>query len=137
VAAASLAAMLGRLSLGTVIDRLDQRRAAAVSVASQALGILAMLLWPDQPAVLYGGTILFGASVGNMITFPALIVQREFPAQAFGTVVGLVNAIGQFAFAFAPALLGVVHDLAGGYGPALALCIACQLAAIACVLRRP
>jgi len=136
VAAASLAAMLGRLSLGTVIDRLDQRRAAAMSVASQALGILAMLIWPDQPAVLYGGAILFGASVGNVITFPALIVQREFPAAAFGRVVGLANAIAQFAFAFAPALLGVAHDLAGGYGPALALCIACQLAAIACVLRR-
>jgi cyanate permease len=136
LAAASLAAMLGRLALGTVIDRLDQRRAAALSVTSQAAGILAVLLWPDAPAVLYGGSILFGLSVGNVITFPALIVQREFPAAAFGAVIGLANAIAQFAFAFAPALLGVVHDLAGGYAPALALCIALQLAAAAIVLRR-
>ncbi|MBI3513391.1 MAG: MFS transporter [Proteobacteria bacterium] len=135
VAAASLAAMLGRIAFGFVIDRMNQRRAAALSVASQAVGIAAMLLWPDAPAVLYGGAILFGLSVGNVITFPALIVQREFPAHAFGTVVGLANAIAQFTFAFAPALLGVVHDLAGGYAPALALCIAAQLAAAAFVLR--
>jgi MFS family permease len=137
VAATSLAAMLGRLALGTVIDRLSQRRAAAISVTSQAAGILAMLLWPDAPAVLYGGSILFGLSVGNVITFPALIVQHEFPAHAFGVVIGLANAIAQFAFAFAPALLGVVHDLAGGYAPALALCIALQLAAALIVLRGP
>ena len=136
LAAASLAAMLGRLGLGTVIDRLDQRRTAALCVTSQAVGILAILLWPDQPAVLYGGSVLVGLSVGNVITFPALIVQREFPSAAFGTVVGLANAIAQFAFAFSPALLGVVHDLAGGYGPALALCILCQLLAAAIVLKK-
>ena len=135
VAATSVAAMLGRLVLGTVIDRMNQRRAAAISVTSQAAGILAMLLWPESSSVLYGGAILFGASVGNVITFPALIVQREFPTHAFGSVIGLANAIGQFAFAFAPALLGVVHDLAGGYASALALCIAVQLAAAAIVLR--
>jgi cyanate permease len=127
--------MLGRLATGTVIDRLNQRRAAAVSVASQAVGVFAMLLWPDVPAALYGGAILFGLSIGNVITFPALIVQREFPAQAFGAVIGLANAIAQFAFAFAPALLGIVHDLAGGYAPALVLCIVLQLAAATIVLR--
>jgi cyanate permease len=95
-----------------------------------------MLLFPDVPAALYGGAVLFGLSVGNVITFPALIVQREFPAAAFGVVIGLANAIAQFAFAFAPALLGIVHDLAGGYAPALALCIAVQLAAAVVVLRR-
>src|SRR5262249_53290479 len=94
-----------------------------------------MVVWPGAPMALYAGSILFGLSVGNVITFPALIVQREFPAPAFGAVVGLANAIAQFAFAFAPALLGVVHDLAGGYAPALVLCIAFQLAAAAIVLR--
>ncbi|MBV8168504.1 MAG: MFS transporter, partial [Alphaproteobacteria bacterium] len=136
LAAGSLAAMLGRLALGTIIDRLDQRRAAAISVTSQAVGIGAMLLFPDVPPALYGGAVLFGLSVGNVITFPALIVQREFPAAAFGVVIGLANAIAQFAFAFAPALLGIVHDLAGGYPPALVLCITVQLAAAIVVLRR-
>jgi predicted MFS family arabinose efflux permease len=135
VAAASVAAMLGRIGLGTVIDRLNQRRVAALCVTSQAVALLAMLAWPATPAVLYGGCILFGLSVGNVITFPALIVQREFPAAAFGSVVAMAYAIGQFAFAFAPALLGIVHDQAGGYAPALALCIALQLTAAAIVLR--
>ncbi len=135
LAATSFAAMLGRLALGMVIDRLDQRRVAAISVTSQAVGLAAILLFPDLPVALYGGVILFGLSVGNLITLPALIVQREFPAAAFGVVIGLATAISQFAFAFAPALLGIVHDVAGGYPPALVLCIAVQLAAASVVLR--
>jgi hypothetical protein len=82
--ATSLAAIGGRLALATVIDRLPQRVASAMSFASQGGGLALMLLFTNQPMALYGGCIIFGLSVGNIVTFPALIVQREFPASAFG-----------------------------------------------------
>ena len=120
--------------LGLRPQQMEFKRAHLYDI--NPVGVGAMLLFPDVPAALYGGAVLFGLSVGNVITFPALIVQREFPAAAFGVVIGLANAIAQFAFAFAPALLGIVHDLAGGYPPALILCIAVQLASAIVVLRR-
>ncbi|HET8997190.1 MAG TPA: MFS transporter [Acetobacteraceae bacterium] len=136
VALVSVAAMGGRLVLATVIDRLNQRGTAAVSFASQAAGLGLMLAFPHQAEVLYAGCLLFGLSVGNVITFPALIVQREFPGAAFALVIGLSTAVSQFTFALAPAVLGIIRDATGGYAAVLATCIALQLGAATLVLCR-
>jgi MFS family permease len=134
VATAAISAMLGRIGLGFFIDRLDQRRVSAASFASQALGLLAILMFPTRPEVLYAGCCLFGLSVGNVITLPSLIIQREFAARSFGLVVGLSAGIGQVTFAFGPALLGLIRDLAGDYAPALILCMALELVAAAIII---
>jgi len=110
-----------------VIDRVDQRLVSAASFASQAAGLGLMLALPDTPAALYLGSVVFGLSVGNVITLPTLIIQREFAAQSFGMVLGLSSMVGQATLAFGPILLGLAHDLTGGYGAALILCIALQL----------
>jgi MFS family permease len=133
----SVAAIGGRLALAGVIDRVHQRRGAAASFASQAAGLALMIGFTGQTEALYAGCILFGLSVGNVITFPALIVQREFPGAAFGMVIGLSTAIGQFTFALAPWLLGIVRDETGGYIAVLGLCMALQLGAAVLVLRNP
>ena len=127
IAATALAAMAGRLVLGTVIDRVDQRLVSAASFASQAAGLALMLALPDTPAALYVGSVVFGLSVGNVITLPTLIIQQEFATQSFGMVLGLSSMVGQATLAFGPTLLGLAHDLTGGYGAALILCIAHQL----------
>jgi cyanate permease len=134
VATAAISAMLGRIGLGFFIDRLDQRRVSAASFASQAFGLLAILMFPTRPEVLYAGCCLFGLSVGNVITLPSLIIQREFAARSFGLVVGLSAGIGQVTFAFGPALLGLIRDLAGDYAPALILCMALELVAAAIII---
>jgi MFS family permease len=136
VALTSGAAMFGRLALGAVIDRLDQRAVTAASLISQAVALLLMMS-VAAPWALFTGSILFGLSVGNLITLPALIIQREFSARSFGLVIGLSTAVGQFAYSFGPVLLGLVHDAAGGYGPALALCMAIEITGALIVLRRP
>jgi MFS family permease len=134
VAATSFSAMVGRLGLGVVVDRLNQRITSAVSFASQAAGLAIMLVLPDTPVVLVIGCVVFGLSVGNVITLPSLIVQREFAARSFGMVIGLSSTVGYVALAFGPVLLGVARDVTGGYGVALGICIALQLAAAALVL---
>ena len=127
IAATAMAAMAGRLILGAVIDRLDQRLVSAASFASQAAGLALMLALPDASAALYAGCVVFGLSVGNVITLPTLIVQQEFAARSFVLVIGLSSMVGQATLAFGPTLLGLAHDLTGGYGAALSLCIALQL----------
>jgi MFS family permease len=139
IAATAIAAAVGRLGFAPLIDRLNQRLASAASFASQAFGLGLMLVLPDQPVALYGGSVVFGLSVGNVITLPALIVQREFAPQSFSLVIGLSSMVGQSTLAFGPTLLGVVHDATGGYGAAIGLCIALQLVGAVMVLgvRRP
>jgi MFS family permease len=124
----TLMAIIGRLALGALVSRLDLRRVTAISLVSQAVALFAMTQTTNAVA-LFVACAIFGVSAGNLISLPALIIQREFEAASFSMLVGLSTAIGQFTYAFGPGLLGVVRDATGGYTAALALCIALQLAA--------
>jgi MFS family permease len=128
-------AVIGRLGLGFVVDRLNQRMASAASLVSQAAA-LAVMAMSDSAFFLLPACAVYGFSVGNVITLPALIIQREFDAALFGRVVGLSSAVGQFIYAFGPGLLGVIRDASGGYGTALIFCAICNLIAAATVVRR-
>lgn len=136
VAITTSMAIVGRLTLGMFAQRIDQRVAASLSLATQAAA-LGVMTQTQGAAVLFGACAVYGFSVGNVITFPSLIVQREFPAVAFGMLIGLATGIGQFTYAFGPALLGIVRDATGGYGASLALCIGLNLIAAMVLLRKP
>jgi MFS family permease len=129
----TVAAVAGRIMLGVFIARWDARRVTALSVASQAAALLAMTQTTDI-ALLFIACAIFGLTVGNLITLPAVVIQREFDAASFGLLVGLSTAIGQFTCVVGPGLLGWVRDLTGGYGAALALCIVLELAAAAVIV---
>jgi MFS family permease len=136
VTCSSLAAMLGRLALGTVIDRLPRRGTTAICFGSQACGLALVLAFPGSPAAVYTGIALFGLSVGNVITLPAVIVQAEFGAASFGLIIGLSGAISQFALAFGPGVFGMLHDLTGNYNAVLVVCVTLQVLASGLVLCR-
>ncbi|MEQ9641293.1 MAG: MFS transporter [Alphaproteobacteria bacterium] len=136
VGLASGAALGGRVLTGLVIDRLDRRRTAAANFVMQ-IAALALLYGYREPWALYLGAIVFGAGVGNMITFPGLIIQREFAAADFGRVVSLQVAITQFTFAFGPGAMGLLHTFTGDYAMPLVMCGAVMTVATATVLIGP
>ena len=132
----ALMALVGRVVLGFVIDRLEPRRASALSFLVQVAAI-AVLARAEQPGVIYAACAIYGFSVGNNITLSPLIIQREFAAGDFPAIVALSTAVVQILYAFGPGLLGLLRDASGGYGVPLAVCLALNLAASAVVLRRP
>jgi MFS family permease len=137
VALTTFGAVAGRLLLGLVVDRVDQRLATALSVASQAAALAAMALWPT-PAVFLVAAAIYGLSVGNVITLPSLIIQREFEPGSFGTVVALATSVNQMVGAFGPGLMGLARDVAGSYAIPLGCCALFNAAAAAAlVLLRP
>jgi cyanate permease len=79
---------------------------------------------------------LFGFSVGNLITLPALIVQREFDPRSFGVLVSLLTAICQVAYAFGPGAIGLLRDLSGSYALPFHGCIGLELTAAALIMIR-
>ena len=132
-------AVMGRLLLGTIIDRADRRAAAAANFAMQACGLLLLLLGGNA-VHLIAGCVLFGLGLGNLTSLPPLIAEREFDPADLGRVVALVIAINQAAFSFAPATFGALHDFAGSYVAPLALAMVLQSTAAVVVLlswRRP
>ncbi len=128
-------AVVGRLVFGAIIDKLDQRKASAISFVSQALALLLLINSRNEYAV-YACCAAFGFSVGNAITLPSLIVQREFSAQSFGVMVSLVIAICQFTYAFGPGIIGLIRDATGSYTLPFCLCMALEVSAAALVLVR-
>jgi MFS family permease len=136
IAVTTTMAVIGRLCLGLVVDRLDPRAVTAVSLVSQAAAVFAITQTADA-AVLFVSCAVYGFSIGNLITLPPLIIHREFEPAAFGTVLGLSTAICGIVSAFGPGLVGFVRSATGGYAAALMLCLALQLVSAAIVLRRP
>jgi predicted MFS family arabinose efflux permease len=137
VAVALLTAMavVGRLLFSFVIDRLNQRLASAVSFASQAVA-LAVIINLHSEVALFAACALFGFSVGNLITLPALIVQREFAPAAFGVLISLITAITQVTYAFGPGVVGLLRDASGSYTVPFYGCIALELIAAVLIMMR-
>ena len=136
VAVNAVMALVGRIVLGFVIDRLEPRRASALCFLVQVAAI-AVLARAEAPLVVYGACAVYGFSVGNNITLSPLIVQREYAAAEFPAIVALSTAVVQILYAFGPGLLGILRDAFGGYGVPLGVCMALNLLASALILMRP
>src|SRR6202021_2822885 len=135
VALLTAMAMAGRLLFSTVIDRLNQRLASAVSFASQAVALLIVINSRNE-MVLIAACALFGFSVGNLITLPSLIVQREFDPRSFGVLISLITAINQVTYAFGPGVIGLLRDASGSYALPFYGCIGLELAAAVLIMVR-
>jgi predicted MFS family arabinose efflux permease len=126
-------AAVGRMAAGTFIDAMNVRLAAAVSLAIH-IAAMSLLLTIDDATVVFLACALFGLGMGNMITLPALIVQREYPDAHFTRIVSLLTAISQITFAFGPGLLGLLRDWSGSYQLPLIGCMSLQFVAAVVVL---
>lgn len=107
-------AIVGRTLLAWVmpIDA-DRRLAACLGYALQLAGSLTLMVagGASVPLILLG-VVLFGAGFGNATSLPPLIAQVEFVREDVPRVVGLIVGISQGGYAFAPALFGLVRELA-------------------------
>ena len=135
VALMTAMAVVGRVLFSFVIDRLNQRLASAISFVSQAIALV-VIINVHNDIVLIAACALFGFSVGNLITLPALIVQREFAPSSFGVLISLITAINQVTYAFGPGVIGLLRDASGSYSLPFYGCIGLELLAAALIMIR-
>ncbi|MBI5320423.1 MFS transporter [Bradyrhizobium sp.] len=135
VALLTAMAVVGRVLFSFVIDRMNQRLASSLSFVSQAVA-LAIVINVRNDVALIAACALFGFSVGNLITLPALIVQREFDRRSFGVLVSLITAVNQVTYAFGPGVVGLLRDLSGSYALPFYACIGVELTAAVLIMIR-
>ena len=135
VALLTAMAVVGRVLFSFVIDRMNQRLASSLSFISQAIALVIVINVHNE-VVLIAACALFGFSVGNLITLPALIVQREFDPRSFGVLVSLITAINQITYAFGPGVVGLLRDLSGDYALPFYMCIGVELTAAVLIMIR-
>jgi MFS family permease len=133
VALLTAMAMAGRIVFSTVIDRLNQRLASAISFVSQAIALVIVINSRNE-TLLIAACALFGVSVGNLITLPSLIVQREFDSRSFGVLISLITAINQVTYAFGPGVVGLLRDASGSYALPFYGCIGLELTAAVLIM---
>jgi hypothetical protein len=111
MALATACAVGGRVLVGRAMPAgADRRLVACLSYGLQVIGSLFLLAsgGRDIPLLL-AGIVLFGAGIGNATSLPPLVAQKEFSGRDVRRVVPLIVAIGQAAYAFAPAAFGLLR----------------------------
>jgi len=107
---ATASAIAGRSLVGWLMPPgADRRAVACLAYAVQICGSLVLMLAAEHAWAVWLGVLLFGSGIGNATSLPPLIAQTEFAREDAQRVVPLIVAMSQGAYAFAPALFGVLR----------------------------
>lgn len=114
VSATTLAGIAGRVIFILVGDRLSTGTWSTLIYAFQAAAFL-VLAFSDSAAGLTVGSVMFGLTMGLVITIQPLTVALVFGRESFGRIYGAVYMAIRIGAAIGPAAVGAVLALAGGY----------------------
>jgi len=130
VSVTSGASILGRLVMGTIVDRLDKRYAAMICFLLQGAAMLTAG-FTSQVFLLYLCVFAFGLTIGNVIMLQSLIIGECFGRVSFGTVSGLAGLFITSVTSFGPMVAGFVYDATLSYRAAF--CIFAGMSVCACL----
>jgi len=117
VSALGMAAIAGRLVLGTLSDRIGRRPAIGIGLGLQIVAFLGFTAAGALPG-LYVASVAFGFSYGAISAlFPAVVTDFFGRGQA-GSLVGLLFATAGCLAALGPLGAGFIYDRTRSYGPA-------------------
>jgi MFS family permease len=133
ISALGAGALVGRLVMGWISDRLGRRLTIAISMLLQAAAFLAFTAARDLPA-LYATAFLFGYSYGAITTLLPAIVGDFFGHAHAGTLVGFLFMLAGSISAWGPLAAGAVYDATGTYHRAFVLSAGCNVVAVGLML---
>ncbi|MFH2128950.1 MAG: MFS transporter, partial [bacterium] len=133
VSITTAASIIGRLSLGTFVDRFDKRYTAMICFLVQGLTVLT-LAFSQHVVILYLGTFAFGLTMGSLLMMLPLITGECFGMLSFGLVSGLIGVFSTSGSAFGPMIAGFIFDATQSYQ--LAFILFATISLIATVIVR-
>lgn len=120
LSAIGLGGVTGRLTTGTVSDRIGRRPSLAIMLALQIVAFVGFAA-AHNLVVLFPAAVLFGFSYGGSVTlFPAL-VGDQFGRLYAGAIVGTIFASAGALAAVGPYLAATLYDATDSYRLAFAL----------------
>ncbi len=131
------ASIVGRLILGTFVDRIDKRYAAVACFLIQAAAVFSLTL-SQHWTVLYAATLAFGLTMGSLLMMQSLIVGECFGMVSFATISGLAGVFGSTGAALGPMIAGIIYDATSSYRIAfLIFSVVSVVASVIIFLARP
>jgi MFS transporter, NNP family, nitrate/nitrite transporter len=119
---------------GWLSDRLGAVPVLAASFTTVALGAAVQALTPPLAPAGTAAFLLMAAALGAGSGATFALVARVAPADAVGSVTGLVGAAGGLGGFVPPLAMGLIHGRTGSYGLGLALLCAVAVGALALTL---
>lgn len=126
-------AVVGRLAMGSVSDRIGRKPAIAIALGLQALAFVAFLGARSLPT-LYATAAVFGYSYGTISTLFPAIVGDFFGREQAGALVGFLFALAGSMGAWGPLAAGAIHDATGSYRLAFGLAALLNLVGLGLLL---
>lgn len=137
LSALGIAAVVGRLVMGAVSDRIGRKPALALVIALQAVAFLGFTVVHGLPS-LYLATLGFGFSYGSVSTLFPAIVGDFFGREQAGSLVGFLFALAGSMAAWGPLVAGAIHDATRAYTLAFLFSVAFNCVALVLLaLARP
>ena len=122
IASGILAAMggisiAGRIGMGSVADRIGNKRSLLINFFLLAISLLWLLRVRDL-GMFYLFAVVFGFSWGGLSIFNSLMTAEIFGLKAHGAIMGLVIFVYTTGSAIGPVLAGHIFDITGSYNSA-------------------
>jgi MFS family permease len=118
VSVTAFGSVVGRLLVGTFVDRVNKRALSQGIFLFQAAALVA-LISVEHPATVLASAFLFGLTIGNVYMMQSLLAAELFGMVSFATVFGMLQFVTTMMGALGPAALGILFERVGGYVPAI------------------
>lgn len=122
-------ALLGRLLIGEVSDRMGRRAALATSIVAQSLALVSLVSIGSLPMLMLSAFAFGVAYAGTSTMFP-VIVGDFFGRAHVGTLSGFLFAFSGVFAGLGPYVTGVLRDARGDYLLAFVLAAAVNASAL-------
>ena len=133
-----ISAIIGRLSVGALLDRWNGRFLAAIAVGLPVIGLLLLIHFPGSTTIAAIAVLIFGLSFGAELDILAYLTSRYFDVANFGLLFGTIGGFIGLAAGNGPWVLQSVFDAQSSYLPALyGMIPICLVAALLFLLLGP
>jgi predicted MFS family arabinose efflux permease len=118
---AGVAAIVGKLATGWLLDRFRPNRVGGLTLAAAALAFLLLSEGIRSPTVIVIAMLVNGYAAGTKTQITGLLTASYGGMRNFGKIYGVMAALMALAAGIGPMIAGLIYDNFGGYGPFLFL----------------
>lgn len=110
-----VAAIVGKLVTGWLLDRLSPNWVGGLTLAAAALAFLLLVQGIRSPALIVIAMLVNGYAAGTKTQITGLLTAKYGGMRNFGKIYGVMSALMALAAGLGPAIAGITYDQFGGY----------------------
>jgi len=114
-----IAAIVGKLMTGWLLDRLKPNWVGGITLAAAALAFLLLVQGIRSPTLIVVAMLVNGYAAGTKTQITGLMTARYGGMRNFGKIYGVMAALMALAAGLGPTIAGITYDSYGGYTPFL------------------